>query len=189
MKAVGALASLVLVAAVCGCSSVTLQQPLSSAGSVADKEKFEGLWVIDDQPIVVRFTEDGVGQVAVVEWKEDAFQLVRGEFVITESKPNNFVSLRFQENGQWPERYHFVQYSFTPQGDLLLWIPDISRFEEAVTDGLLAGEVMKQQHSTEVRLSGSSEAVLQFLSDAGQPDLFRYREPIVLRRQGSSRQQ
>ena len=81
---------------VAGCTSVTTQYPLSADAKPLDKEKFEGTWLIDKNAFSIRFASNGVARIAGVEWKDDQFQLLQGEMIVTEGKENNFLSVRFR---------------------------------------------------------------------------------------------
>lgn len=167
---------------VSGCSSVTTDRPLSADSKPLDKEKFEGTWLFGDDALTVRFASNGVGRLAGVEWKDDQFQLAQGEMIVTEGKKNNFLSVRFQEDGVWTNEYCFFQYSFTDQGDLLLWLPNPDVFEHAIKTNALSGVVRKEQFSTSVTVTNATGVLLDFINQPERLDLFKYKEPVVLRR-------
>ncbi len=171
----GVVATVLLVA---GCSKVTTVGPLSADPKPIDREMFEGIWIIDDDPYVIKFGEDGVARIGAVYWEDGQFNLGRGEMIVAEGKENNFVSVRFQEDGEWPDDYLFAQYKFVDNGDLVIWQPRVSEFEDAVEEGLLQGEAGRRS----VVITSPPEKVLEFLNDPERGDLFDYRDPKVYRR-------
>jgi len=165
-----------------GCSSVTITQPLSTQPKPIDKDKFEGTWLIEKDTAVVRFASNGVARIAGVEWKGENFRLVQGEMIVTEGKTENFISIRFAEDGVWTNRYLFAQYTFTDTGDLVLWPPNTSEFEDAIRTKTLQGVVTKGQYSSSINVTNSPTDMLDFMNDPQRVNLFNYREPMVLRR-------
>lgn len=174
---------LVIVAIfIAGCDSVTMRQPLSAEPQPIDREQFEGSWRIDGPAILhIRFGDDGVGRLAYLEWEDGEFRVRRGQMIVTEGREHNFLSVRFQEDGKWGE-YHLAQYRFTPQGDLIVWLPHISSFVDAVEGERLAGEIERGRHATHVTLTGDPEEILRFINDPDKMRIFSYRNPIVVKK-------
>jgi hypothetical protein len=176
------VAVVLLILVVGGCSSVTLVQPLPQSPDAAERGRFEGEWIAEDQVLYVRFGSGGIGQFAGVDWKEDRFQLERGEFILSRGRTHHFLTLRVQEKGAWEDRYYFVQYHFTAQGDLVLWLPDVGAFREAVAQGKLAGVGETGRESGSVTIASPPETVLAFLNDPANGPLFDYRDPMIVKR-------
>jgi hypothetical protein len=78
--------------------------------------------------------------------------------------------------------YYLVEYGFTDEGDLLLWMPRTELFADAVEAGDLAGVVERSDTSTEVTLTGPPERTLAYLEEHAESMLFDYRDPMVLER-------
>ncbi|MDD5707600.1 MAG: hypothetical protein PHR35_16890 [Kiritimatiellae bacterium] len=167
---------------VIGCSSVTIEQPLSAHPTPVDKDKFEGTWLVEKSAVDVKFASNGVARIAGTEWEEDHFRLVQGEMIVTEGKENKYISIRFEEDGVWTNWYYFIQYKFTDSGDLVLWLPNADAFETAIKTNALQGLVTKEQYSKSINVTNAPAALLDFMDDPEGRDLFGYREPIVLRR-------
>ena len=176
------VAVVLLMLGVGGCSSVTLVQPLPQSPDATERARFEGEWIAGDQVLYVRFGSGGIGQFAGVDWKEDRFQLEKGEFVLSRGQTHHFLSLRVQEKGVWEDRYYFVQYHFTAQGDLVLWLPDVDAFRNAVAQGKLVGIGESRRESGSVTIASPPELVVAFLNDPANGVLFDYRDPMIVKR-------
>ena len=174
------LMSAMLLAA--GCSSVSSIHPLSAASAIVDREKFEGVWLIDKSAYTATVASNGVIRAASVEWKGEAFRLVELEALPAEGKSRKYLSIRIQEEGQWTNKYYFVEYKFTDQGDLILWSPDVEVFEGAVTNHLLQGVLQKGQYSSDVTITNAPGALLEFIDQPRDQRLFNYTEPVILRK-------
>lgn len=165
-----------------GCSVVTTRQPLTAHPKAVDREKFEGVWSVGQDALTARFSADGILRVAGVEWQDDRFRLVEMELIVTEGKERNFLSVRYQEDGEWAEGYVLCQYAFTHQGDLIIWQPDVDVFEEAIRSERLEGSVEKSRYSTTVTVTNPPDALLRFIDQPQDLRLFHYTEPMVLRK-------
>jgi hypothetical protein len=165
-----------------GCSSVTTTHPLSRDQHAVDVEKFEGIWLMENGSIHVKFTDNGVAKLAGLDWKENAFRVIRGEAIVTEGKKHNFLSVRYQEReGEW-EGYFFLPYKFTDQGDLILWPPVPKEFERMVESKKLLGIVRKGEYSTSITITNAPGALLDVINDPDSLKLFEYRKPMVLKK-------
>ncbi len=174
--------TIVVAVLVAGCSSVTIKQPLSADPKPVDKEKFEGTWLAGSSTLTVRFAKDGVGRIAGTRWEDDSFRLARGEMIVTEGRKHNFVSVRMEdEDGTMPDGYGFLQYTFVNDNDLVLWGPNVEAFEEAIQQKALQGDITKSQ-TTSVTVTSTPKEILAFIDDPERTDLFKYSEPVVLRK-------
>jgi hypothetical protein len=156
---------LLLVLAVGGCSSVTIKEPLPMISNAAELARFQGEWVSDDQILYIRLGSNGIGKFAGVDWKNDQFQLEKGEFIVSKGSENGFLSVRVQENDKWLEGYYFLQYHFTKAEDLLLWLPEVNAFADAVEKEKLKGTTEKGKSSVSVVIISPPEKILAFLND------------------------
>jgi len=171
-----------LLLALSGCSFVTTQHPLSSAPEAVDRDKFEGAWLSEEEVVFIRFASNGVARLAGLDWQEDRFQMLQGEMIITGAKKGNYLSVRFEEEGKWQNRYYLIQYKFTDQGDLLLWFPNEDIFAKAVEGGLLAGEVKPEAHHDDIFITDAPGKVLHFLENPGPLRLFNTDQPLILKK-------
>jgi len=178
----GLLSVLLLPALLAGCSSVTVKQPLPRMADAAEQAAFEGEWVSEGQILYVRFDGKGIGHFAGVDWKDDRFRLDEGEITISKGAEKGFLSARIMENGKWLDGYYFAQYRFTDGGDLILWLPDVGAFADAVEKKKLDGIVEKGRQSRSVVVTSTPDKVLAFLNDPANSALFDYREPMIVKR-------
>jgi hypothetical protein len=178
----GALSILFLLAVLGGCSSVTVRQPLPRMADADELAAFEGEWVSEGQVLYVRFGADGIGRFAGVDWKDDRFRLDEGEIIISKGTERSYLSVRVMENGKWSEGYYIAQYRFTGQGDLILWLPDIGAFADAVGKGRLDGVVEKGSHTGSVLVTSAPEKVMAFLNNPANGAIFDYREPMIIKK-------
>lgn len=173
---------LIAVIFIAGCDSVTMWQPLSADPQPIDREQFEGAWRLNGAASFnIRFGDDGLGRIAFLEWQDGEFLMRRGQMIVTEGKAHNFLSVRFEEDGQW-SAYHLAQYRFTPQGELILWLPNIKIFEEAVEGDRLQGVIERGRRATNVMLTNEPAKILEFVDDPDNLTLFNYRNPIVMKK-------
>ena len=61
--------------------------------------------------------------------------------VVTRGAERNYLAIRGFDDGRWESRYTLAQYSFTSEGDLLVWTPDAFAFDELIESGRLTGQV------------------------------------------------
>jgi len=173
---------LLLLSVMAGCSSVTVKQPLPRMADDSELAAFEGEWVSEGQILYVRFGADGIGRFAGVDWKEDRFSLDEGEIIVSKGAGKSYLSLRLMENGKWLDGYYIAQYRFTGQGDLILWLPDIGAFADAVGNRRLDGVVEKGSQTGSVVVTSTPEKVLAFLNDPASGALFDYSDPLIIKK-------
>lgn len=166
----------------CGCSSVSTKHPLTKEPQAIDQERFEGAWLMETTVLHVKFASNGIAQFVGLEWKDDDFQMFRGEMIVTKGDEHNFLSVRIQQDGQWTDRYFFVQYRFTDHGELVVCRLNNDVFEQALEQKVLQGVIDKQDYSTEIRITSEPEKLLEFINDPGNLTLFDYTEPMILRK-------
>jgi len=179
----GLLAMVVAVAlAPVGCSSVTLRHPLPANGGASDRAQLEGCWRSGGEVVFVEFSDDGVGRIAGVDWKDGRFQLGEAEMVVSRAADRGFLSVRTRGTSGWDRELYLLEFHATDDGDLVLWAPDPEAFAVAVDQGRLEGTVERDEHSLNVTLTGAPEKVLAFLGDPASGELFDLRRPIVVTR-------
>ena len=171
-----------LVSAVTGCASVTLLQPLPATADATERARLEGEWIAEDQIIHVRFGSNGMGQIAGVDWKDGQFRLETGEITACRGARQRFLSVRVKTDQEWEPHYYFAQYDFTPEGDLLLRLPDPVLFDAAVQTGRLEGTVEKTDYFHTVEISSAPEVLVAFLNDPESGELFDFKDPMILKR-------
>ena len=164
-----------------GCSSVTTRHPLSNNPEAIDHEKFEGVWLVDDDEVLhVKFTGNGIARIAGFEWESDQFNITHVEMIVTEGDEHNFLSVRFQEEGKWMDDYYFLACKFTEKGDLVLWLPNVDAFEEAIGKKKLSGIINEDQYSTNITITDVPEKLFEYINGPDNLNLFDYKEPIII---------
>lgn len=165
------------------CSSVTIKYPISNSPDTIENKKFEGIWLVDDNDVIhVKLDNNGVIKIAGLEWANNVFSIMPGEMIISSGDMHNFLSVRFQEDSKWMDNYYFLIYKFTEKGDLIMWLPKLDAFEEAISKKQLQGVIETGQYSKDITITDSPENLLSFINGSHSQDLFDFREPIVLYR-------
>lgn len=93
-----------------------------------------------------------------------------------------FLFLTFSRKGEWGDEYLFAAYTFSGDGDLIVWAPNFKRFEELVAEGRLEGVTDNEELESELLLTGSADEILEILDAPENRDLFDYTEPFVFRK-------
>jgi hypothetical protein len=171
----------------CGCSAVILQHPLTSQPEVPDKEKFEGVWVVDEGTLQLHFSKDGTGQLAALEWKDGEYKINKGEVHIAKAEPFNIICARFMEDGEWQKGYMFGSYKFSDSGDLIIWPSDYKYFALAIKEDKLKGKIDKEEYSESVFISSDPADVMKFINESQKHNVFIYTEPTVLKKLDSGK--
>jgi len=165
-----------------GCSSVMIEEPLPGNPEPFDQRSFEGTWLFDGNVVELKFGSNGTAKIAGLEWKDDQFQLWQQELIVTKGTRHNFLSLRAEENGELMEDYFFAAYTFSDNGDLIVWIPEEDAFEKLVSEDVLEGSVTKGKSSKNILITSPPAKLLEILNDRKNRELFDYTEPIVFRK-------
>ena len=160
-----------------GCSSVKTEHPVSADPEALDKERLEGMWLVEDEIVHLRFGDDGVGRLAAIDWHGGEFRLRRGEFIVARAGEGRYVSLRVEG----AEEYDLLAYDFAENGDVVVHSEPTGAFARAVEAGRLRGEVRRDGDDTEVLVASPSDSLLSFLASAPPGDLFEG-TTFVLRR-------
>ncbi|MDD2336522.1 MAG: hypothetical protein PHD01_08075 [Geobacteraceae bacterium] len=174
--------TLLLLLLLGGCSYVAILQPLPQAGDPVAQALLEGEWLSGDTVVSLRFASNGIGCIAGLDWKDDHFRIEEGEVIVSNVAEKYYFSARFRNNAKWEDRYYFVRYRLTAEGDLLLWPPVVGTFEHAVNAGALAGTVERGAWGTRVTVSSAPETILKYLTEQCSGELFEYEDPTVLKR-------
>jgi hypothetical protein len=170
----------VVVCLAAGCSTVKMEKPLPHESVPVDKELFEGTWQIDESALVAHFADDGTLHVAGINWKDGQFVLNQMRCYVTVVADQKYLSLGYKDDGEEKESFQFCRYRFSPEGHLILQLPDVDAVASAVEAGKLEGTVKKEQHSTTVSLTSPPEAVLQYVKET--PDVFVKDEKLTLKK-------
>lgn len=171
-----------LAVALLGGCGAAMKAPLPPAPlTQADRDRFEGAWIggKNDGVFELRFGCDGVGKLAITEWDDDKFHMVRAEVLFTQGKQGGqFLSIREEmEAGGWSD-YTPAKYRFVSPSSLVVWLPRMQPFSDAVRAGKLRGKSDK----FEILLTSPPEVVLSFIDMPDDTTLFDYADPFTFRR-------
>lgn len=176
------LLQLIAMVSLLGCSTVSLQHPIGAPVPAEERQRLAGIWLAgaEESPIHVAFDSDRAGTVARLEWQAGTFRLLLGELHLIVSGEVRILSLRAYEKDQPSERIYFVRYAFTDSDEIVMWLPKVAVFEEAVAGKKIAGDIFREKHETHVVLKALPQAILDFVAAAPEP--FDLQRPIVLRK-------
>ena len=160
-----------------GCSSVKTEHPVSADPEALDRNRLEGVWIVEDEIVHLRFGDDNVGRLAAIDWDGGQFRVRRCEFIVARAGEGRYVSLR--EEGE--AHYDLLAYEFAENGEIVVYREPTDAFARAIDEGRLRGEVHRKEEDTEVVVSSPSDSLLSFLASAPPGDLFGG-ETFVLRR-------
>ena len=159
------------------CSTVTIPKPLPDNIPNENKKQFAGQWMSKEGAISINFDSKGVGKAASLEWSDN-----KGEFfaegtslILTSLDNEYYVSISGKGEGDWM----LMQFALIDD-DLILWAPDVGRFEELIKAKKLEGDVVKSKHSSKVVLANSAENLVGILKT--EKSLFLYKSPTILRK-------
>lgn len=151
-----------------GCSTVQTEHPVSDRPEALDKSRLEGVWLVEEEILHLKFDDGNVGRLAALEWEDGGFRARRWEFVVAHAGEGRYASLR--EEGE--EHYDLLAYDFADNGDLVVHSEPTDAFARAVEAGRLRGEVRRDGDDTEVVLASPPDTLVSFLASAPPGDLF-----------------
>lgn len=167
------------------CSTLTVQQPVGEPVPDEVGKTVEGRWGSDFKGessckyVYVKYLTDGAIRVAWMEWKEDEkkFALIQYTGLLTTYEGALYLHLRAPEIEQEgaPE-YLWFRVGPRESDTIVLWLPRIPAFAEAVKRGELAGQMITDS----ARITASKTELEAFLKERNPVDLFLLEEPRVL---------
>ena len=161
------------------CSTVSSVEPFGGPPRPVLAADWEGTWLHQDHPVVVRVVdaEQGRLEVAWVEDKGGALRLESYQVALRGSGDWTFGNAT--EDGQ-PGRYFWAALRKEP-GQFILWTPDAERCARLVRDGAIPGTVTE---GGDVILAAlTPEQTLQVVSQE-QGGCLDWSEPLVFFRLG-----
>jgi len=171
----------------CGCSSVTVKQPLGEKLSTAELKELEGAWLHPDGGVMeVHALADGQLAFATAEWddKEQQFKMETGQFVLTRAGSLTFVAIPNDAG----DRYTLALCKLQDKDAVSFYSPAVDVFEKAVADHELDGSVKQREHDKIVNLDAPPDKVLDFIKRTGVEKCFvdTAEDKLVYRRVGRS---
>ncbi len=170
---------------VSACSAMTIRYPVGEPVPDTVGKTVEGSWGWSSKGespgeyFVVKYLTDGAIRVAWMEWKEDEkkFALIQYTGLLTTYEGALYLHLRAPEIEQEgaPE-YLWFRVGPRESDTIVLWLPRIPAFAEAVKRGELAGQMITDS----ARITASKTELEAFLKERNPVDLFLLEEPRVL---------
>lgn len=159
--------------ALCGCDTVTVEQPFGEPVKAAEGRKLDGMWNADGKPVHLKCVGEGRLIFAVMEWDEktEHFKSEEIPILLRQVGDMNFALIAPPAREE-PKSFHFMRYELVDRNNLKVWRTNVSAFAAAVEKGELPGEVKKSGRSTIVRLTASEEQLVEFFAKEHQPPLF-----------------
>jgi hypothetical protein len=175
---------LALGIALAACDTVSIQYAVGEPASDEVGKQLEGWWTHGDGALAVKYLTEGSLRIATVEWEKGKFQLRESTALLTTYENSLYLNLRPPESQpETPPEYLWFRLMRRGDGVVLLWAPRGDSFTNAVRRGELAGEAVKEDLWTTVRLAASKAELEAFLKSRNPGDLFKLEEPLVFIRQ------
>ena len=183
----------VITLTVFGCSGVEIKAPLPAIANQnffgPDANQITGVWASANRAqgrtpnyVFVERDDNGVFQMVMVRWKENEFETLRYEFVVSTGNDILIMSARELPMDHEPkEAYVLCAFTITEGGDIVIWETDISAFEKLVADGVLQGSV-SDGFGKLVSLTSAGDEILTIIRSSDDRDLFKFKEPHVMRK-------
>jgi len=165
-----------------GCSAVVTRYPVAFPSNNSKLQDLEGIWMTEDGPIFVNFDAQGRGQIASLEWKDQEYQILRGELLVSEVGTRHFLSIRIAEENQWDGEYFLAEFTTNPKGYLVVWEARKKLFEQAVRDKKLPGFIQEDRYGSDVILTARPEVLNAFIASWEGAPLFDRTKPVVLKK-------
>lgn len=169
----------VCVLMVAGCSSVLMKEPFPDS-TLTEQQKTEltGRWRIDDDVVSLAFASNGVPWLAMVEWKDDRFQLNTYQLHFTRRGDALYLSMPVEPNGE-KGGYYFAEIK-AGGGNITVWSPSVAAFEGLLKIGSLKGSVKTTGHAKEISLETPAQEILELI--ATNPATIDYKNPLVFQK-------
>ncbi|MCU0599816.1 MAG: hypothetical protein MUE70_11245 [Desulfobacterales bacterium] len=160
-------------------------------------DKFDGIWETDDGELAyIKCLNNGDLLTASVSWKDEGFQLEKTRFILSKCNEKNFIN--FPESEIFDEdnsKFVFCCYSFVSDNTLIVWMPRINAFAEAIGSGQLKGNVTESEkkpvkentdttsnNKLSVVIEEPSDSLCNFIKEKGVTTLFDLENPIVYKK-------
>lgn len=184
---------LYLLLSVTGCSDVVSKHIVGNEPSVLHPEEWDGIWISEENALIsrVRDPEQGIIQIAWIDDENDGFQMHTLTCKILKGNEWQFWNVIATDNEPVDEYYSWGRIE-KDKMEIVLWIPDVEAFKEAVEKQKIQGEIEKYESddfffkiSTEkVKLHDTSHKIVEFLETNTRDSYFFQEEALLLRKLG-----
>ena len=174
MNYVRTVLSIISIVCIVGCSGVYSTRPVGEKPHLLTPTDWEGTWIHSEGAVTMRVIDAGKGvlEVAWLEKKLDGLALESYKVYLRESGDWLFGNL---ENPDRPQHYLWGRVK-REEGQLILWIPDLSKFTDLVKKGVLPGKV---EESGDVVLDNVTAAHLKLIKSDTHGSMFQWENPIT----------
>ncbi|MBM4275644.1 MAG: hypothetical protein FJ134_14460 [Deltaproteobacteria bacterium] len=171
--------AVLIIAAICGCTTVTSVAPVGERPQELSPEDWAGTWISKEQPIKIRVEEprQGLLQVAWVEEKGGRLQFDSYQVELRAAGEWTFGNVKAKE-GPAPYFWALVK---NDEGQIIIWSPDPAQFRKLVQTGVLPGKV---DQGGDVVLEKLTPAHLKAMMSGDRGVCFEWRKPLVFFRLG-----
>jgi hypothetical protein len=183
MKNLYLILILVCAAVITGCDSVKTEHLIGERIQEDLSKQFDGVWYDEDDESMhfyLHYLGNGELHVAFVEFETDKFELITFPLILTNCGANKFIHLPDQN---YPEgnvsAYDFLYFSFTTANEFKVVDPKIERFEKAITEGKVLGEINKREISygkgkiqTTIKITESGKSLCEFMQTRNIEEFF-----------------
>lgn len=179
MPRVGGFWVVLVLAAICGCASVSSIELVGERPKEISQKDWDGTWINRDHPIKIKVSDKpkGLLQVAWVEEKGGGFKLESYQVEMREAGEWTFGNIKEKEG---PAPYYWALVK-NDQGQIIVWTPDPAQFRKLVQNGVLPGKVEK---AGDVVLEKLTLEHLKVIMSGDHGVCFDWQKPIVFFRLG-----
>lgn len=173
LRAILVVAVALPLMALCGCNTVTVEQPFGEPLKAAEGRKLDGMWNAGGKLLHMKCPGEGQLIVATLEWDEktEHFKSEEIPILLRQVGDMSFALIAPPAEDE-SKSLHFYRYKLTNRNNLTLWRTNVPAFAAAVEQGELPGEVKKSGRSTTVRLTATEEQLIEFFAKEHEPPLF-----------------
>lgn len=173
LRAISVVAIALPLMALCGCNTVTVEQPFGEPVKAAEGRKLDGMWNADGKLLHMKCPSEGRLILAGLEWDEktEHFKSEEIPILLRQVGDMNFALIAPPPDDE-SKSLLFYRYKLANRNNLTLWRTNVPAFAAAVEKGELPGEVKKSGRSTTVRLTATEEQLIEFFAKEHEPPLF-----------------
>jgi len=180
-----------------GCKSVTTEQLIGVPLDAETAEEYDGIWKLGDTVFFVQHEEDddeGELEVAHVEHNDNGFELNQSEAVLTRHHDMRFIHFVDEEDedddaegdeGDDEENEPWILLGIVSEVNddaLVLFLPNYDRFEQALNENELAGEL--EDDGNTIHLQCDKETLDDYMSPDRFHEFFEMNQPGIMTRIG-----
>ncbi len=162
------------------CAGVIIPYPVGEPVSDEVGKQLEGWWTGDDEAYAVSYL--AAGAIRITGISEEGGEVYHDELTALLTTYENALYLNVRLAGPEPDASpEYLLFRVKPGGGrvLVLWVPRIGTFADAVRSGELAGEVIQSPDVKKVTIAASKAELQAFLKSRTPGDLFELEEPLV----------